>query len=341
MARLGVVGAGAAGAAATFVADDAMDVTVLEKSRGLCGRAATRRRGPLTYDYGANYLRSDDDRVRELVTETLATDGLVDVAGPVWTFDASDEVSPGRNSGGEKWSYRRGLTQVAKRLFGRTDAAVHRETRAETLRRDGERWAVVDADGVEWGPFDALLLTPPAPQTAALLRAADWDDPRREALARAAGDVPYRSVWTAVLHYEFELDRPYYALVDAEKSHDAVGWVSREECKPGHVPEGETLLVVQATPEWSAERHGDPPARNVADLAARAADLVGDGRLAEPDWADHQGWRYALPDAAADAEPLAAAEDAGIYCAGDWVVGEGRLHAALRCGLDVGERLRP
>jgi predicted NAD/FAD-dependent oxidoreductase len=341
MPEIGIVGAGGASAAATFVLSETVpdaNVTVLEKSGGVCGRAATRRHGDLTYDYGANYLKSDDERVVDLVTETLSSDGLVDVTDPVYTFAADGEVSPGRDADDHKWSYRQGLTQVAKRLFGETDATVHRRTRVETIRREGEAWTCVDADGEAYGPFDALCLNPPAPQTAALLRDAEWDADVCEPLTEAVEDVNYRSIWTAVLHYEFELDRPYYALVNTDKDHD-VGWISREECKAGHVPDGETLLVVQASPEWSTAHYDDDPATNVAALAEKTASIVGDDRLADPDWTDHQGWRYALPDEGVLHGPVQSAEDHDCYCLGDWVAGEARLHAALANGLDVGERL--
>ncbi|WP_372910721.1 NAD(P)/FAD-dependent oxidoreductase [Salinigranum sp.] len=340
MTRVGVVGAGAAAAALTYVVDgaSAATVTVLEKSGGVCGRAATRRHGASTYDYGANYLQSDDERVNRLVEEVLGTDGLVDVTDPVYTFDCEGTVSPGRDADEHKWSYVEGLTQVGERLFDATDASVHHHTRAETVERADGTWTVVDTDGERWGPFDVLVLNPPAPQTADLLRTAAWDDDRRETLVDAVADVDYRSVWTAVLRYDFELDRPYYALVNTDKEHD-VGWVAREECKPGHVPDGESLLVVQSNHEWATERFDEAPERNVATLAAATADVVGDARLTEPVWTDHQGWRYALPEAGVPGGPLQRAQEAGLYCVGDWVAGEGRLHAALRCGLDVGERL--
>jgi len=341
MRDIGIVGAGTAAAAAAFVLDGTVrdaSVTVLEKSGGVCGRAATRRRGDCTYDYGANYVKSDDERVNELLTETLDAEGLVEAEGPVYTFDREGTVSEGRDADEHKWSYRTGLTQIAKRLFARTDATVERRTRVETGARDGNRWRLTDTDGGAWGPFDALLLNPPAPQTAELLRDADWDDDVREHLAEAAGSVPYRSIWTAVLHYPFEVEKPYYALVNTDREHE-VGWVSREECKPGHVPDGESLLIVQASPDWSAEHYDAEPERNVAELADLTAGLLSDPRLAEPDWTDHQGWRYALPDEGVAGGPVRSAEEYDLYCAGDWVAGEARVHAALRSGLDVGERM--
>ena len=348
MPSIGVVGAGAAAAAATFVIDQTSpeaEVTILEKSGGLCGRAATRRNGPVTYDYGANYLKDDDPRVTELVTETLDSDGLVDTAGPIYAYEADGEIGPGRDSDDHKWSYEAGLTQIGKRLLNRTDATVHRRTRVETIRREGEQargdeqWRLTDTDSEIWGPFDVLLLNPPAPQTAELLRDAEWDAALREDLVEAVDAVPYRSVWTAILHYPFELDVPYYAVINTDKEHE-IGWISREECKPGHVPDGESLLVVQAGQDWS-ERHYERDAEdNVAALIDRTADLLGDERLREPDWTDHQGWRYAIPDGAVRKGPVeSAAEEHSLYCVGDWLPGEGRVHAALRNGLDTGEQL--
>lgn len=342
MPSIGVVGAGAAAAAATFVIDQTVpdaEMTVLEKSGGLCGRAATRRRGSVTYDYGANYLKDDDERVIELLTETLDSEGLVDTAGPIYAYESDGEIHEGRDSDEHKWSYETGLTQIAKRLLGETDATVHRRTRIETIHRDGEEWRLTDTDGEIWGSFDVLLLNPPAPQTADLLRQAEWEADLREDLVAAVESVPYRSVWTAILHYPFELDVPYYAVVNTDKDHE-IGWISREECKPGHVPDGESLLIVQAGQDWSEEHYERDAEDNVDELIDRTAELLGDGRLREPDWTDHQGWRYAIPDGAVESGPIdSAAAEYDLYCVGDWIPGEGRVHAALRNGLDTGERL--
>ncbi len=138
MTRIGIVGAGAAAAAATDALerrDAETAITVLEKSGGVCGRAATRRREDVTYDYGANYVTDDDERVTELLTETLETEGLVDIGDPIWTFDSNGDISEGRDADDHKWTYREGLTQIAKRLFARTDAEVQLRTRVERIDR--------------------------------------------------------------------------------------------------------------------------------------------------------------------------------------------------------------
>jgi predicted NAD/FAD-dependent oxidoreductase len=69
------------------------------------------------------------------------------------------------------------------------------------------------------------------------------------------------------------------------------------------------------------------------------ADIVGDDRLTEPDWTDTQGWRYALPEEGVSDGLLDSGASHDLYFLGDWVAGEGRLHAAMRSGLDTGQRL--
>ncbi|ESS08931.1 MAG: hypothetical protein A07HN63_01140, partial [uncultured archaeon A07HN63] len=108
----------------------------------------------------------------------------------------------------------------------------------------------------------------------------------------------------------FEFERAYYALVNTDYEHD-IGWLSRESCKPGHVPDGESLLVAQMAPDWSTATYDDPLEAISGEVAEMVAQLLGDDRLCNPDWVDDQGWRYALPDAAvetAKTDPLAAHE---------------------------------
>lgn len=343
MTDIGIVGAGVAGAAATYLLDRTLpdaDLTVLERSDTVSGRAVTAERDGVVYDYGANYVTSEDDRVNELLTEEIDPEGLVDVPDPIYVFDESGTVSKGREPDEYKWTYRTGLSELGRRLLDPTDAAIELGTEVARLVRDpdAETWLVKDAAGGEWGPFDLLVVNPPATETARLLRTADWDAGVREFLVEALEDVTYRTLWSAALHYPFEIDRPYYALVNTDKEHE-VGWIAREERKPGHVPEGECVLIVQPSPEWSVEHYDDPPDANADVLASHAAEIMDDDRLAHPDWSDYGRWRFALADEAVARGPVQRAWDHDLYPIGDWVAGEARLHAAMRNGLDVAERI--
>ncbi|WP_411967157.1 NAD(P)/FAD-dependent oxidoreductase [Haloferax sp. YSSS75] len=335
-----IVGAGAAGTGAAYALRDARaNVTILEKSRGVCGRAATRRKHDCRYDHGANYVKEYDHRTEQLIRR-LGDDGLVDIELPVWTFDSDGVVSRGDARDQHKWTWTDGITQLAKRLLARTDATVEHETRVSAIDHnpDTNYWSVVDDEGTRHGPYDVVLLTPPAPQTAALLTEMGWGDQCMVGLREAIGSVQYRTIRSVILHYPFEVEKPWYALVNTDKNHP-LGWVAREECKDGHVPDGESLLVVQPSPEWSTEHYDDPLDDAAAEVADMVADLLDDDRLRDPDWVDDQGWRYALPNGVANRDVIRCGEADGLYFAGDWTTGEGRVHAALWSGIEAGERI--
>ncbi|MFB6183717.1 MAG: NAD(P)/FAD-dependent oxidoreductase [Haloarculaceae archaeon] len=337
-----VVGAGVAGVGVAHALRDAdVAVTVFEKGREVSGRAATRRRHGCTYDYGANYVRTDDEWLLGIL-DGVAMDGRITVEDPIWTFDRAGTITESDRSEGAKWTYADGIAHLGTALLADTAATVHRETRIDDLERTGEGWRLRDVDGRAWGEYDALVLTPPAPQTADLLGSAAWRHDDRRPIREAIESVPYRTVTSVVLHYDFELDVPYFGLVNADRAHD-VWWLSREECKAGHVPDGESLLVVQLSPDFSAEHFHDSADRLVETVVAATAAVLDDDRLAGPDWYDYQHWRYAQPERAVDPAALDRAERHDLFCAGDWVAGEGRVHLALETGLrtgaDVAERL--
>lgn len=352
MAReIAVVGAGVAGASVVCALRDVdAEITVFEERSVLGGRAATARRNRCTFDYGANYVKSGDDRVDRLVTQTIDRKGLIDVTESVWTFDAGGTITEGDDRDDHKWSYESGLSELAKRLFDQGTATIHCETGITHLERveaadstdphrSSGRWRLHDSDARARGPFDEVVLTPPAPVAAAILEASGWDEPVRAELVSAAQKVPYRPIYSAVLHYPFEVDRDWYALVNTDNEH-AIGWLSRESCKPGHVPDGESLFIVQMAPDWSRERFDDPPGEVCADAAALTANLLSDRRVEAPDWTHAEVWQNALADDRIDPDLRHRAEAFGLYCAGDWIAGEGRIHRAMRTGLTVGDRLR-
>jgi len=335
-----IVGAGLAGVGIAYrLREEPVDVTILEKSRGVGGRAATRRRNGCHYDHGTNYIKDSNGRTNALVRD-LGEDGLVDIDEPVWTFDAGGEVSPGDRQETHKWTWAEGITQFAKRVLNKTDATVHKTTRVDGLHRDADGWTLSDTDGDDHGPFEQVVLTPPAPQTADLLASTTIDGDSAaatslETATDAVREVPFRTVRTVVLQYPFEIDRPYYALVNTDGEHE-IGWLARESCKEGHIPDGESLLIVQMAPDWSTAHYDDPLDSAAAEVAGMVADLLDDDRLAEPGWVDDQGWRYAQPDAAPDGEAVDDLRERGLYVAGDWLVGEGRAHKAFWNGVDVG-----
>ncbi len=338
--QIAIVGAGYAGLGVAYaLRDRAVTVAIFEKSRGVGGRAATRRKNGAVYDHGANYIKGSDTAIDALVQETFASEALVTITEPVWTFDRDGHIQPGDTQDRAKWSYTDGITHLAKQVLNASNATLHSTVRINALKHTSGGWWLGDDTGQWYGAFEVLVLTPPAPQTLTLIESAEWDSPLKIAIAKTLHTVTYRSIFSFALHYPFALSTlPFYAIVNTDRAHP-IGWLSREECKQGHIPEGESLLIVQMSPEWTLHQYDNDPIANIKAASQLAADLLDDPRLATPDWSDHQRWRYALPDNAADSASMQEAETEGLYGAGDWRVGQGRVHEALRNGIKIAARI--
>jgi len=326
-----IVGAGIAGAGAAHALRDAADVTVFEAGT-VGGRMVSGHRDGCVYDYGANYVDPPNDRV-EARFRSVVGEKLVETAGDVWTFDGAGEIEEGRPNQGVKLSGRDGIDGIVRAFLDASGATVREHTPVEHIARSGDGWQVT-ANG-ERLAFDALILTPP---TWDLLERADWDADLHADLLAARERQSYRTIDSVALHYPVEIDVPYYALVNTDKEH-AVGWLSRESCKPGHVPDDEEILIVQLSPAWAAGRPDATPTETADAASAHAATLLGDDRLTDPDWWEHERFIHALPGDRVNPALFEYALEHDLGLAGDWLAGTGRTHAALATGLDAGRRL--
>ena len=89
-----------------------------------------------------------------------------------------------------------------------------------------------------------------------------------------------------------------------------VAWLSFEEDKPGHVPDGQSVLVVQMSPAWSASRLEYPPQRLLPKVVTEVSALLPEIDRG-PDWWDSQRWMLASPKSKVDVGVLSEGEPEG------------------------------
>mgnify|MGYP001803468257 CR=1 FL=1 len=194
-----------------------------------------------------------------------------------------------------KLTYRDGLSRLGKLLAEAADVTLRTETRVGRLVRTSDGWRLSDTGDHVLGTFDAVLLTPPSPQTRDLLTASDLGDGTlRDRLVDALGQAAYTSQFALVLAFDRLLERPTYkgatpyGLVDTSRAFP-VARLSFEDDQPGHVPAGQT---VRGRPRY-AVRPRSPPPRIAAQHAAAGADLDRHAALALRD--THVSRRHRCP----------------------------------------------
>jgi hypothetical protein len=348
MTHLAIIGAGVAGLAAARRLRQRrpnLTITIYEKSRGFGGRAATRRRDGYIFDHGAQYLKAPTPELERLVTRELPIEGLHDIGLPVWTFDQAGTIAEGdpQQNNEPKWMYRDGLNRLGKLLSEGLD--VRREMRIAALQRTtddsahksmaGGRWSLVDTTGQTVGAADLVLLTAPAPQSVDILAASDFDLDVKGLLIHELGKAQYRRCISLALAYNIRIERPFYALVNTDRAHP-ISWLALEHSKaPERAPPGYSLILAQMAAQWSFD-HWDAPVEELQTLVSEYVHTLLKEKLQQPVWVDVQRWRYALPDSGADFEALNAT-GSGLFFAGDYTAGLGRVHLAIESGWHVAE----
>ena len=342
MSRIAIVGAGASGLAAAFqLSKKGHEVCVFEKSRGVSGRAASRSRNGCRYDYGANYFKPESNEVAELIFRTLPHNDLCRIAGDIWTFDANGHHAPGdpKQNASAKWTYRSGISTLGKLLIDAGNFAMLRESLITGLYHNKTHWTLEEAGNTSHGPFDKVLLTPPAPQSVDLLKNSEASPGLLPDMISVLENVPYHVQFSVMLNFNATLALPgdAYAMINTDRKH-RLAWLSNEGQKQGHVPAGESLFIAQKNPKWSATHQEDSPPSIIAAAYESVNSLLGNN-LPTLHWADTQRWRYAHPDGGAKIEDTASASEIGLYFAGDAFVGKGRVPGALQTGLNAAKRI--
>ena len=343
MGTVAIIGAGVAGlAAGRALARDGYPVSLFEKSRGLGGRVATRRIAGFAIDHGAQVFKAPAPSFQSLVTEI---DGARAIAQPVWTFTSDGQISPGdpAQAAEASWTWPGGINTLARYLA--RGLVVHREVTITALRQVEMGYELVDASGQRSGPFAAVLLTPPAPQSAAILAASAIDPTVQAQLLDALAPARYRPCLSLAFAYPRRPAPPWYALLNLDRRHP-IAWLACEHVKPDRAPAGHGLLLAQMAPAWS-EQHWEALPRGTYGGAAplpvaltAVHGLIGALLGADPGaplWVDVQRWRYALADA--PCAPAASAGIAGLFVAGDMVAGQGRVHLAIASGWAAAARI--
>lgn len=375
--RIAVIGAGLAGAvAADRLARAGAAVTVIEKSRGPGGRAATRYRDGWHFDHGMQYFTARTEPFRRAVASwqdagVVATwaprleaaamdpagslpDPAASAAGlgggaaagghPSGSSDAAPLSAainapsdwfvgvPGSNAPCRALlhaSHARFITgvRIARVEPSPRGPCLHVDRTSGTPGRAPAPPAPELVSELESEPFDAVLVTAPAPQIPDLL-------PDAPELAATIAGVQLAPCWALMLGVDRSVDVPWDVR---RRADEPLAWITRESSKPERPNPndgpGETWMM-HASPAWSATNVDLDREEAAETLLSMAAEILGSG-VRNPVVRMAHRWRYALVTTPAD-EPCIWDESSRIGLGGDWAVA-GRFESAFTSGWTLAE----
>lgn len=343
-----VVGAGIAGLTAAARVAHGRRVLVLDKSRGVGGRMATRRVGGAVCDHGAQFFTQRTPAFHGVVEQAMHEAAVVE-----WCrgFSRDGSISADASAVGDghpRYRGVRGMTDLPKWLAGNLAARgneieVRTGAKATSVAVAADRVRVgIDGPAGMAEVVDAAgcVLTAPVPQALDLLAAGgSLDLSEADAIARLR-TVDYDPCFAVML----VLDRPSLlpepgAIQFGGDSPGPVAWVADNQRKGiSAVP----ALTVHATGAFSREHFDMPPDEVAAVLVDAVRPWIdGDPSTAIVERSVHR-WKFATPTTVLPDPFVAVSAVPPVVCCGDAFAGprvEGAFSSGAAAGAWLADRL--
>jgi len=352
-----VIGAGLSGlAAARRLMQEGRSVVVVEKSRGLGGRAATRRLTSssgieVPVDHGAQFFTARDIRFMEQVSRWEEEgvcfpwcEGFM-----TWKEGALHDSNPEWKE--NRYACRGGMTQLARSLAVGMEVMCDFEVRSVSLMQG--LWEL-HSDPLDPlyprrkdSPVRAreLIVSAPLPQAVKLIGAHLSSD-QHELIGR----IHYGPCIAVMARYPDAITSPAWRGIQARDPEGKISWMAWDSSKRvrGASSVSAPLAVIHGSKSFSSRwlEASQEELRIAGEELLREASVIGGPWMSEPLKFFVHRWRYAQPDGPNAAGGfLRAPSEIPLYVIGDGLNG-GRIEGAWLSGifaaedLLLGERLR-
>ncbi len=316
-----IVGAGLSGLmAAKQLQQQGQNVLLVDKGRSVGGRLATRRMGAGRADHGAQFFTVRTPAFQAWV-ETWSKQGLIFQWSTGWS-DGSILAAP--SDGHPRYAIRGGMNALAQHLAQGLQVQV--DTRLTQVRLHAAGWQAEVATGQQY-TARALLLTPPVPQSLALLEAgqvtlAPYDQVSLE-------EIEYAPCLAGLFLVEGPVNLPEPGSI--QRLGSSISWIADNQRK-GISPDAK-IITVHAGSDYSRQ-HWETPDEEVMDFFMKelAPFFENETKIVE---AQYKQWRYALPVVTYPDRYLLAQDLPPLVFAGD-AFGGPRVEGAALSGLAAG-----
>ncbi len=333
-----IVGAGMSGlAAARKLITAGLKVCILEKSRGLGGRMATRRvqtvHGEVLVDHGAQYFTCRSSAFRELLMPLIDRGAVTAWCEAISTLTPKGILPASALHTYPRYCCPQGMTTLAKVLA--ENLTIERSTKVSRLMLTADSQWQVTTEGQVF-TARALIMTPPPSQSFALLGSlAEGID----GLA-AAKDVQLEPCLAVIAGYEptaKHLDKIPIGL--RWQSDPVLAWSAVDSSKRFNSPA--PVLVFHTTPQFARDHDLEDPQSVIAQVLDHATQQINPFiplDLRSPEWSFVHYWRYAQPLNPLSSQWVGSAVPAPLILSGCWC-NDGRLEGAFLSGQAAAQGL--
>ncbi len=373
-----VIGAGLSGLiCARELSKAGQRVCILDKSRGLGGRIATRRAHQVRIDHGLRYWQSSavlapliDELLSEHILKPWAVTAYEILQREVITQVNPDEQAP-------IYVSPEGMSAVGKYLakdFSRDQNLLleHRAIAIDPLTKESAGGWRIECEGGQIITAKKCAIAIPAAQAAHLLKtyAADSRSDPAAVISQAIQSLKAVDYWPSLTvmagydeqysHEMGELDPNGWMVTD--KAGTSTEWIGLDNSKRNGFQKGQSqadqsqadqsqadqsqqtkgpVIVIHAQGNFAQRYIDATDLQPAASVLLRASARKFSAWMAQPDWFQIHRWRYAFVNMGYGETALEI--EPSLVCGGDWCVGSApptkNLEAAYLSGLAMAKKL--
>jgi renalase len=319
-----VVGAGISGLlAAKALNESGWAVTVLDKSRGVGGRMATRRVGEGTFDHGAQFFTVRGERFANLVEGWLRAGVATE-----WTRGFADAEGQPNEDGHPRYRGSEGMTSIPKHIAQGLD--VRTSERVVGVDDGDDDWEIECESGLRVAG-GALVLGVPVQQALDLTSSGSYTLP--DGARRQLEAVSYNPCLALMILLDDSTGVPEPGGMQIKS--EPLDWICDNRRKGiSEAP----AVTVHAGPEWSRSHFEDDETEITESMISRASDHLGTDLASATVETSLARWRFSWVKNPHPEPCLVASDDPPLLFCGD-AFGQPKVEGAALSGLAAADRL--
>ena len=322
MKRIAIIGAGMTGLTVGIQLNDFTTVELFEKSRGVSGRMSTRYVKSYQFDHGTQDFTIRDQAFKKFLGPYIKT-GILKEWKPKLML-----LEKGQLAKTKDWSEKH---YVASPKMNELCLAMAKEINVQLnieiirIKKGEQGWLLYTKDENEFGPYDWVINTTPAPQAEKLM---PHSFTGHQYFKKCKMLGCYTLMLALVVPWKWEWEA---AIV----KNSLISWITLNSNKPNRG--NEETLIVQTNNEWS-ENHIDEATSNIQNIILEELNSLLSYDFSDSQYLTTHRWRYSSTK-----QPVGVDyhldHELRLGACGDWFI-KGRIEAAFISGYKLADSMK-